>query len=130
MSTPSNQPSSKNWYKWFDPRGKDLGSYAFILNRITALGLTFYLFLHLIVLGQLAIGPEAYDNFMSLLHNPIFVFGELLVVIAGIYHGLNGLRVALTSFGIAIPYQKQIFIGLLVLTMLGSLYFGYRMFTA
>jgi succinate dehydrogenase / fumarate reductase cytochrome b subunit len=130
MSTPRNQPSPRNWYKWFDPRGKDLGTYAFILNRITALGLTFYLFLHLIVLGQLAIGPEAYDKFTELLHNPVFVFGELLVVIAGIYHGLNGLRVGLTSFGIAIPYQKQIFIGLLVITILGGLFFGIRMFTA
>jgi succinate dehydrogenase / fumarate reductase cytochrome b subunit len=130
MSTPTNQPSPKNWYKWFDPRGKDLGTFAFILNRITALGLTFYLFLHLIVLGQLAIGPEAYDTFTELLHNPLFVFGELLVVIAGIYHGLNGIRVALTSFGIAIPYQKQLFVALLVITFLGSVYFGYRMFTA
>lgn len=130
MSTPTNQPSPKNWYKWFDPRGRDLGTLAFILNRLTALGLTFYLFLHLIVLGQLAIGPDAYDQFIELLHSPVFIFGELLVVIAGIYHGLNGLRVGLTSFGIAIPYQKQIFIGLLVLTIIGSIYFGITMFTA
>ena len=130
MSTMKNQPSPRNWYKWFDPRGRDLGTWAFILNRITALGLTFYLFLHLIVLGQLAVGPDAYDQFLELLHSPLFVFGELLVVIAGIYHGLNGLWVGLTSFGIAIPYQKQIFIGLLVLTIIGSVYFGITMFTA
>ena len=129
MTTPE-QSSSKNWLRWFDPRARDLGTWAFILNRITALGLTFYLFLHLIVLGQLAQGPEAYDNFLNLLHSPVFIFGELLVVIAGLYHGLNGLRVALTSFGVAIPYQKQIFIGVLIVTALGGLIFAVRMFTA
>jgi len=27
-------------WRWFDPRGRKMGSWAFILNRITALGLT------------------------------------------------------------------------------------------
>lgn len=130
MNQAVRKPTLGNIAKWFDPRGRDVGTWAFILNRITALGLTIYLFPHLIVLGQLAQGPEAYDNFLATIESPFFVFGEWLVVTAGLIHGLNGLRIALTSFGIAVPYQKQIFTGLFAIAVIGSLIFGFRMFTA
>ena len=128
MSSIPQKPG--NWYRWFDPRNRQTGSWAFILNRITALGLTFYLFLHLIVLGQLAQGPQAYDAFLKTIHNPIFIFGEVLVVTAGFIHGLNGLRIALTSFAVGVPKQRQLFITLLVIAIIGSLIFAVRMFTA
>ena len=128
MSNTPQKPSKA--IKWFDPRWRQMGYWAFSLNRITALGLTFYLFLHLGILSQLAQGPDAYDGFLATIRSPWFVFGEFLVVSAGIIHGLNGIRIALTSFGIAIPYQKQLFLGLMVLAILSSLIFALRMFTA
>lgn len=125
-----NEPSPNKWWQWFDPRWRQVGSWAFILNRITALGLTFYLFIHLIVLGQLARGPEAYDGFIALAKNPVFLFGEWLVVAAGIIHGLNGIRIGLNSFGIGVPAQKQLFYGLMAVAAIASLVFLVRMFTA
>ena len=118
-----------NFIKWFDPRFRSLGSWAFILNRITGLGLTAYLFLHLIMLGQLAKGPEAYDGFVALVKNPIFLTGELLVIAAAFIHGLNGIRIALTSFGIAGGKQKQLFIALMTVALIAIIYFAFRMFT-
>jgi succinate dehydrogenase / fumarate reductase cytochrome b subunit len=118
-----------NLIQWFDPRNKSLGTWAFILNRITGLGLTLYLFLHLIMLGQLAKGPEAYDGFIALMRNPIFLVGELLVVAAALIHGLNGIRIGLTSFGIAGSKQKQLFIGLMAVAMIAIVYFAVRMFS-
>ena len=38
---------------WFDVRKRGLGHFAFSLNRITGLGLVFYLYLHLAVLSML-----------------------------------------------------------------------------
>jgi succinate dehydrogenase / fumarate reductase cytochrome b subunit len=128
MSSSNQKPG--NWYRWFDPRKRELGFWAFTLNRITALGLTFYLFLHLIILGQLAQGPQAYDTFLKTIRNPLFIFGEVLVVTAGFIHGLNGIRVGLTSFGIGVPTQRQLFIALLAIAVIGSLIFAVRMFTA
>lgn len=116
--------------KWFDVRSRDVGMWAFALNRITAIGLVVYLFLHLAVLSTLAGGPEAYDRFLELIKSPVFVFGEWLVVVGGLYHGLNGLRIGLTSFGIAVPYQKQIFYIVFLIAAVFSLIFGIRMFTA
>lgn len=123
-----NRPASGNFWKWFDPRGRDIGTWAFILNRVTALGLTFYLFLHLIVLSQLAGGPDSYDRFLELLHSPVFITGELLVIIAGLYHGMNGIRVVLTSFGVAVASQKVLFWVVLALTGVGSLFFAVNMY--
>lgn len=115
--------------RWFDARWRAPGMWAFALNRLAALGLTLYLFLHLIVLSQLARGPQAYAQFLATIRSPLFVFGEFLVVVAGLYHGLNGLRIALTSFGIATRYQKQLFAGLLLITLASSLYFAWHMFS-
>ena len=116
--------------RWFDPRGRTIGSYAFILNRITALGLTLYLFLHLVVLGQLSQGPTGYNAFLETIHNPVYIFAELLVVAAVFIHGLNGVRIILTSFGIGVPQQRQQFVVLMVIALIAILYFGVRMFGA
>jgi succinate dehydrogenase / fumarate reductase cytochrome b subunit len=105
----NNQPSPTRFWRWFDPRFRQPGSWAFILNRITALGLTLYLALHLVALSQLATGPQAYDSFVALAKTPLVKFAEMFVIAGGIIHGLNGVRIALTSFGIGVRYQRQMF---------------------
>lgn len=128
MNRPGNQPSPNNAWKWFNPFGRQTGGWAFILNRITALGLTLYLFLHLVILYQLSRGPEAYNGFLEMIHNPVFIFAELLVVAAGVIHGLNGIRIVLTSFGIGVTVQKQLFYGLMAVSVVVTLMFAFRMF--
>ncbi len=130
MQKKLNKPSPSKFWNWFNPIGRDIGGWAFILNRITALGLTFYLFLHLIVLGLLANGPAGYNGFITLMHNPFIIIGELLVVAAGILHGLNGIRIILTTFGIGITQQKALFYSLMALAAIVILIFGVRMFSA
>ena len=127
MSSSTDRRSFVRAARWFDPRWRQVGTWAFILNRVSGLGLTLYLFLHLVVLGTLARGPAAYDSFIALAKSPLLVLGELLVVAAGLYHGLNGLRVACSSFGIGVAHQKQIFYGLLALVIVATAIFALRM---
>ena len=129
MDIRHNRPSPTKFWSWFTPVGRQTGGWAFILHRVTALGLTFYLYLHLVVLGQLAKGPEGYDGFLALVRNPIAIAGELLVVAGGILHGLNGIRIILTTFGISVTRQKQLFYGLMIVALVAILIFGVRMFT-
>jgi succinate dehydrogenase / fumarate reductase cytochrome b subunit len=124
----TGKPTLRNILRWFDPRANQIGSLAFIMNRVTAIGLTVYLFLHLVMLGQLAKGPEAFDGFIALVKNPVFKTGEYLVVVAGLLHGLNGLRIALTSFALGVPQQRQLFYAFMVLGGAACLYFALRMF--
>lgn len=130
MNNKTNLPSPAKFWTWFNPIGRQTGGWAFILNRVTALGLTFYLYLHLVVLGQLAQGPAAYNGFVELMHNPFIIVGEMLVVAAGILHGLNGIRIILTTFGVSITRQKQLFYALMAVGVVTILVFGIRMFTA
>jgi succinate dehydrogenase cytochrome b subunit len=128
MEQTRNQPSPGKFWSWFIPIGRQVGGWAFALNRVTAIGLTFYLFLHLAVLSLLAQGPGGYDNFLALTENPFIKFGEWAVVAAVFLHGLNGIRVILTSFGVGVTRQKQLFFGLMVVALLVILLFTLRMY--
>lgn len=123
-----NQPEPQNWPRWFDPRSRSLGTFGFILNRVTALGLTLYLMMHLVALGQLAQGPAAYDGFVAMMKSPLVKIGELLVIAAGVIHGLNGIRIALNSFGIGVRRQRAMFISLMALAILCIVFFAWKMF--
>jgi len=121
-------PSSRNAPRWFDPRARQIGSWGFTLNRLTALGLTFYLGLHLIVLNKLAQGQKAYDDFVLSAQYPLIKFGEVILIAAVLFHGLNGLRLILHSIGIGYRKQKLSLGFVLALTVIGSVLFAMRLF--
>jgi succinate dehydrogenase / fumarate reductase cytochrome b subunit len=123
-----NQPRPQKLLHWFDPRNRTISTWGFILNRITALGLTLYLALHLYMLSKLTQGPEAYNAFIALAKTPVIKFGELLVIAAGLIHGINGIRIALNSFGIGTRYQKVMLISAMVIAFGLTAFFGYAMF--
>jgi succinate dehydrogenase / fumarate reductase, cytochrome b subunit len=128
MEHTRNQPSAKKFWSWFTPLRRQTGGWAFALNRVTAIGLTFYLFLHLAVLSLLAQGPGSYDKFLALTENPFIKLGEWAVVAAVFLHGLNGIRIILTSFGVGVTRQKQLFYGFMVIAVLIILAFTIRMY--
>lgn len=124
-----NQPSPNKFMRWFDPRHRTITTWGFILNRITALGLTLYLVMHLFMLGKLAQGPQAYDSFIAFAKNPFFKIGEMLVIAAGLIHGINGIRIALNSFGIGVRYQKAMLVTAMVIAVAITTLFGFVMFS-
>ena len=123
-----NTPSSHRVLNWFDPRRREPGSWAFILNRLTGLALTFYLVVHLIVLNKLTQGPQAYDDFVEFAHLPLVKLGEILLIAAVVLHGLNGLRVILLASGIGLRYQRSLFAWSCLLTLLVAGLFAIRLF--
>jgi succinate dehydrogenase / fumarate reductase, cytochrome b subunit len=122
------QSEKRNWLYWFDPRGKSFGSYGFMVNRIAGLGLTLYLFMHFVMLGKLINGEAAYDSFIHLAHQPVIVAGEFLVVLAVLLHGINGIRIGVTSFGIGNKIQKGLLYAAFFLAITGSIFFAVKMF--
>ena len=121
-------PSARRAPRWFDPRARDAGSWAFILNRLTGLGLTFYLGLHLVVLNKLAQGPRAYDDFVAFSQSPLIKIGEVVLVAAVLFHGLNGVRLTLHAFGIGIRHQKKLLAVVLLGTVFTSILLALRLF--
>lgn len=96
--------------RWLDPRGRHLGTWAFVLNRLTGLGLVAYLYLHLIVLSTLLRGPAAWDGLVAVFRRPVFLALDVLLVLGLAVHGLNGLRVALVGSGLLVDRHKALLV--------------------
>ena len=109
---------------WFDPRGRSISTLAFALNRVTAIGLTVYMFLHLAVLSLLLRGPEGWDSFVAIARSPLFLTLDVVLLFGVVYHMFNGIRVALVGMGIAHRQQRGLFYGLtgvaLILFVIGA----------
>lgn len=67
-------------------------AYLYLAHRVTGVVLIAYLFLHLYVLSSVLSGPEAFDRIMAFFENPAIKAMELLLVVAVLFHTLNGLR--------------------------------------
>ncbi len=128
MDRSSISTDKRRWWYWFDPRGKSAGSFGFMINRIAGLGLTLYLFLHLVMLSKLISGETAFTEFIELAHTPIIIAGEFLVVLAVMLHGFNGLRIAMTSIGIASGAQKAFLLAVTLVGLAGAIAFAIKMF--
>jgi succinate dehydrogenase / fumarate reductase cytochrome b subunit len=93
---------------WFDPRGRAIGGFAFAVNRATGLGLVFYLYLHLAVLSMLLRGEQAWNDFLRIATSWVFLGLDVLLIFGLLYHGLNGIRVALVGTGVVPDRQKSL----------------------
>jgi succinate dehydrogenase / fumarate reductase, cytochrome b subunit len=90
--------------------------YAYILHRLSGLGLLAYFIMHIFVTGSRISGPAAWEQTMQGFENPLFKFGEFLLFLAFSYHALNGLRLAITELGYMLgkparpvfPYQSSV----------------------
>lgn len=132
VATPAVRPVSsrrRGPAGWVDVRGRRLGGWAFILNRLTGLGVLLYLYLHLVILSQLAQGPKAWDSFVSLALSPPFLSLDVLLIFGLLAHGLNGIRVTLVGFGLVVDRQKALFAAFMVLGALVFIVAALRIFT-
>lgn len=113
---------------WVDVRGRRLGGLAFILNRVTGLGILFYLYLHLAVLSILLGGPSSWDGFVSVALSPAFLFMDVVLIFGLLAHGLNGVRVALVGFGLVVDRQKALAVAFAVFGAIVLLIAALRIF--
>jgi succinate dehydrogenase / fumarate reductase, cytochrome b subunit len=102
--------------RWLDVRNRKLGMWAYALNRITGIGLVIYLYMHLFVLSLLLRGQTAWDSFVALARSPYFLALDVILLAGILIHGLNGLRIALTGFGIGVGAQRALFTMLMVIS--------------
>ena len=94
---------------WFDVRKRNLGSWAFAINRLTGMGLIVYLVLHLIVLSTLLQGEQGWDKFLEIARSPFFLAFDIVLIFGILFHGLNGIRVALIGMGIGAKNHRSLF---------------------
>jgi succinate dehydrogenase / fumarate reductase, cytochrome b subunit len=85
-----------------NPVGFNLERWSYTVHRITGVILVGYLMAHIFETFQLGAGPTAWANTMSALHSlgPLELVGLWIVAGSALYHGGNGIRIALNeTFG-------------------------------
>lgn len=115
------KPVKRKPLEWFNLKGKRLGFWAYVVMRLSAIGLVLYLFLHLVVLSQLAMGPAQWDGFVALVKSPAFLVLDVILIVGILAHGLNGIRLSLIGFGIGVPSHKLMLWLAVILTIVFSL---------
>ncbi|MCL5428942.1 MAG: succinate dehydrogenase, cytochrome b556 subunit [Chloroflexi bacterium] len=73
------------------------GQYAFLLHRLTGLGTLLFLIIHILDTATVYFFPSLYVDAIAIYRSTPFMLGEIGLVFSVIYHGVNGLRIAVTD---------------------------------
>ena len=105
-----------------------VGMWAWVVHRITGLGLVFYILLHTVLMGlSLLRGKEAFNATLSvLMGNHLFELLDIMLLAAVLYHGFNGIRILLFDVGVGVGVRSQkiifwVFMGLAAILWLWSI---------
>jgi succinate dehydrogenase / fumarate reductase, cytochrome b subunit len=74
-------------------RGRE-GQWAFMLHRITGLGVVLFLLIHILDTSFVYFAPQLYDEVLNVYRSTLFSLGEIALVFCLFFHGVNGLRIA------------------------------------
>ncbi|HQY30971.1 MAG TPA: succinate dehydrogenase, cytochrome b556 subunit [Thermomicrobiales bacterium] len=93
----------------------DPGQYAFLLHRLTGIGIIGFLLVHIVDILLIGLGRDVYDHTVEFYSHWFIVPMEIALVGAVIYHGLNGLRITLIDFWkVGAARQRQMFIAVII----------------
>ncbi|MCH7574070.1 MAG: succinate dehydrogenase, cytochrome b556 subunit [Candidatus Marinimicrobia bacterium] len=71
---------------------------SWILHKITGFAIVSFLIFHIWGMSQMSKGPDAFNAVIEAYKTPLFKFGEVLLLGAILFHGLNGMRIILGEF--------------------------------
>jgi succinate dehydrogenase / fumarate reductase cytochrome b subunit len=98
------------------------GQWSWVFHRVTGVAVILFLFMHVVDTALVGWGPEAYDKVVRAYANPIVHLLELGLVLAVLYHSLNGLKITLIDFFPSLVTRiKTLSIGTLALFLLIAL---------
>jgi succinate dehydrogenase / fumarate reductase cytochrome b subunit len=86
------------------PRGRQSfyrggeGMATWVLHRVTGVAIFTFLFAHVLDTSLVVVSEELYNGVIEVYHAPIIKVLEIGLVVAVLYHGINGLRITLVDF--------------------------------
>lgn len=97
------------------------GMASFLLQRVTGLGLLAYLLIHLYSIGMGRLGGKpAFDATMKIYDTPLFHVLEWLLLIAVLFHLLNGLRLVAADLLALTRAHRPMFWGVVVAVVVAA----------
>ena len=104
------------------------GQWAWLLHRVSGVGILLFLLIHILDTGLVLFGPEVYDRVVKIYTHPVFRVGEVGLAAAVLYHALNGIRITLLDFYPELsPRQRQLFYGVVSVFVLVFIPVAYLM---
>lgn len=113
--------------KWFRP--VSLYDLAFVFQRLTGIVLLIYLCMHLAYLSTLR-DPELYESMIAITTSPQFLPLDVLLVLCGVYHGINGIRVIIHELGFLHKQRKALLAFTFIATIVVWIVAAYLMLEA
>ena len=99
------------------------GMWAWLLHRITGIGILLFLLIHIVDISLLGFGPAVYNDGIRLFDFWIARILSLAVIAAVLFHAFNGVRVMIIDFmSKGVYYQRLMFLialGLAVICFIG-----------
>jgi succinate dehydrogenase cytochrome b subunit len=113
VPAPRSQPSRRRTLYRGDP-----GMWSWVLHRITGATIFFFLFVHVLDTALVRVSPQAYNEVIETYKTPIVGLMEMGLVVAVVYHALNGIRVILIDFWQhGAKYQRVMLWGVVAVTL-------------
>jgi succinate dehydrogenase / fumarate reductase cytochrome b subunit len=106
---------------------KATGMWAWLLFRISGLVLVLYLGAHIIIISTGQFGTI--DEWMERFDMPVMVLLDLALVVAVLYHALNGVRIILMDLGIGVHKHKVMFWAAMAVVVICFAIFAWVAFT-
>ncbi len=107
-----------------------IGHWAWLLHRVSGIGVAVFLTLHILDIFSTAFGPEVFNRLLFIYHS-IFFRPFLVMLVFGVtYHALNGLRLILVDFwpGLMTRYHKGMWYVILVISLIATVINAIAMF--
>jgi succinate dehydrogenase / fumarate reductase cytochrome b subunit len=96
---------------------KFVGSWAWILHRLSGLALIFYLTIHIWIINTLTRGAAEFDRLMGLLGSPLFKILEVGLWGVILFHAFNGVRIIIVDFFKGSLAHKKWFVVLIAIAL-------------
>ncbi len=75
-----------------------VGHWAWILHRVSGIGIALFLTLHILDIFLVAFGPEVFEKLLFIYHSLVFKPFLVALTFGVTYHAFNGLRLILIDF--------------------------------
>jgi succinate dehydrogenase / fumarate reductase cytochrome b subunit len=94
------------------------GMWAWLLHRVTGIGILLFLLIHIVDVSLLGFGPTAYNDGIRLFDFWVARILSLALIAAVLFHAFNGIRIMLIDFlRKGVHYQRIMFVIALILAI-------------
>ena len=100
------------------------GMWPWLGQRVTAVVIIVTIMVHLVLTHFVAIGELSYDNIGERLATTAVLVNDVLLLVAVVYHALNGVRMVVLDWGLASRGGRRVFDAVLWLVGVFSIVYG------